>query len=91
MMQDWGIRYESDTSGFVLSLSGPLGGGWHSALMEVDGGNLNEEVQSAARKILKEQGFYRPNDNWSWKEVSTVYMKKATTYHEIRVRKSDWD
>jgi len=91
MMQDWGIRYESDTSGFVLSVSGPLGGGWHSALIEVDGENLNEEVRKAAREILKEQGFYRPNDNWSWKETSTVYMKKATIYHELRVRKSDWD
>lgn len=91
MMQDWGIRYESDTSGFMLSLSGPLGGGWHSALMEVDGGSLTPEVEAVAREILEEQGFYRPHDNWSWEPVNTVYMKKSTIYHELRVRKVPQD
>lgn len=86
-MQEWGIRYGEHGEGFVMSISGPMHGGWHHVLVECDE-RLTKKIKKAVREIVEEHGFYRPHDNWDdWEETKTTYMRKSTTYHELRVRR----
>ena len=88
MTQEWGIRYGTHGEGFVMSISGPLHGGWHNVLVECDETHMSEEIKETVQEIVEENGFHRPHGNWDWTRINTTYMRKSTTYHEIRVRRN---
>lgn len=88
MTQEWGIRFGEHGEGFVMSISGPLHAGWHNVLVECDGANMTPLMKEQVQEIVEGNGFHRPHGNWDWTEVNTTYMKKSTTYHEIRVRRN---
>ena len=88
MTQEWGIRYGEHGDGFVMSISGPLHAGWHNVLVECDGEVMTPLMKEQVQEIVEANGFHRPHGNWDWTEVNTTYMKKSTTYHEIRVRRN---
>ncbi len=88
MTQEWGIRFGEHGEGFVMSISGPLHAGWHNVLVECDGKKMTSLMKEQVQEIVEANGFHRPHGNWDWTEVNTTYMKKSTTYHEIRVRRN---
>lgn len=88
MTQEWGIRFGEHGEGFVMSISGPLHAGWHNVLVECDGANMTPLMKEQVQEIVESNGFHRPHGNWDWTKVDTTYMKKSTTYHEIRVRRN---
>ena len=89
-MTPWGIHWANpdvDDESFTLSIVGPDVGGWYSALIEL--GNENEELLDEAKRIIIENNYYRPHDNWDWETINTTYMKKVSTYHQIKLRKEN--
>lgn len=88
MTQEWGIRFGEHGEGFVMSISGPLHAGWHNVLVECDGEEMTSLMKEQVQEIAEKNGFHRPHGNWDWTKISTTYMKKSTTYHEIRVRRN---
>ena len=88
MTQEWGIRFGEHGEGFVMSISGPLHAGWHNVLVECDGEVMTALMKEQVQEIVEANGFHRPHGNWDWTRVNTTYMKKSTTYHEIRVRRN---
>jgi hypothetical protein len=71
---------------FLMSVIGPDRAGWHEALVQYEGEEKKETLQSA-RKVLKEQGFYRPRDRWYWEKESITYMRSNNTYYKLKVRR----
>ena len=87
MIDGSGILWEDpDTDDFVMSISEPYHSGWYDVVVEIKGDK--KKTLEAAKNILKENGYYRPRDRWSWTEVQTTYMKKHSSYHQIKVRVS---
>lgn len=84
------IDPEDSERTFLMTIEGPSRSGWYSALVEMRGGGF--EMLEVATNILKEHGYYRPRDNWNgWNAYNTTYMRKAATYHELKVRRKSDD
>ena len=81
-----GVQWSSDNSTFIMSISEPYHSGWYDVVLEIEGDV--KDARQGAEDVLKEAGYYRPHDNWEdWEITNTTYMKKATTYHQIKVRR----
>ena len=83
------IQWNKENTTFLMSISDPYHSGWYDVVIELEGNQ--EEALQGAQDLLEEGGYYRPHDNWDWKEINTTYMKKRTTYHQTKVRKHKGD
>ena len=44
-----------------------------------------------AQGIIERAGYYRPHGNWDWEHINTTYMKKRSSYHQIKLRMKKGD
>lgn len=70
---------------FLMSIVGPDRAGWHEALVQYDGEEEGQTLESA-QKVLTEQGYYRPRDRWYWEKQDITYMRSTDTYYKLKVR-----
>ncbi len=70
---------------FLMSIVGPDRAGWHEVLVKYEGEEEKPTLDSE-KKVLKEQGFYRPRDRWYWEKQDITYMRSTDTYYKLKVR-----
>lgn len=92
MTDPWGIRWEhpdDSSQSFMVSIVGPDKSGWYSALVDLR--SVDETLLDTAQGIIEDGGYYRPHGNWDWESINTTYMRKRSTYHQIKLRKKKGD
>tara|TARA_R110000751_G_scaffold13957_4_gene46065 strand:- start:45 stop:401 length:357 start_codon:yes stop_codon:yes gene_type:complete len=77
---------DGDETSLLLSIIGPDKSGWHTATIEVTG---DPSIgQDGAQQLLKTMSYKRPRKNkWKWEQIDTTYMRKSTTYYEVKLRR----